>query len=78
MADLAKVPDPRAVLEAALGPLARFEVLDPEPEPAPEPEPEPEPVFPGDRAWPEADPDLEPPSPKEWLETVLRGLPATF
>ena len=33
IADLAKVPDPRAALEAALGPLALFEVLT-GPEPA--------------------------------------------
>ena len=33
--DLVKVPDPRAVLEAALGPLALFEVLT-VPEPAAE------------------------------------------
>lgn len=72
MVDPAKVPNPKAVLEAALGPLARFELLEPEPEA------EPEPIFPGDRPWPEADPDLEPLSPKEWLETALRGLPATF
>ena len=33
MVDLVKVPDPRAALEAALGPLALFEVLT-GPEPA--------------------------------------------
>ena len=31
IANLVKVPDPRAVLEAALGPLVLFEVLEPEP-----------------------------------------------
>ena len=35
IANPAKVPDPRAALEAALGPLALFEVLT-EPEPAAE------------------------------------------
>jgi hypothetical protein len=35
MVDLVKIPNPRAMLEAALGPLALFEVLT-EPEPAAE------------------------------------------
>jgi hypothetical protein len=39
IANLVKVPDPRAALEAALGPLALFEVLT-VPEPAAEPESE--------------------------------------
>ena len=74
IANLVKVPDPRAVLEAALGPLVLFEVLEPEPAAAPEPEP----FFPGDKPWPKSDPDFEPMSQKEWLETALRGLKATF
>ena len=74
------------MLEAALGPLALFEVLSPEQpeaEPAAEPElpePEPETDFPGDRLWPGSDPspNLEPMSLEEWRATALAGLKATF
>jgi hypothetical protein len=82
IADLARVTDPRAVLESALGKLARFEVLAPEqPEAEPElPEPEPETDFPGDRLWPGSHPcpDLEPMNLEEWRATALAGLKATF
>ena len=74
------------MLEVALGPLARFEVLAPEqPEAGPEPEPaeasQPEPEaepnsFPGDKPWPKFDP--APISLEEWRATALTALKATF